>query len=167
MLVPLGAASRHDELVDLLRARKEALGLSDAHLEHMCDMTPGHCTKLLGPARTKGLGRFSLDLLLEVLAVDIMLVSSPAKAQRMESRWEKRCTDRVHIDTNRLASTVIKRAQPHVMAAMGSRGGKARMASLNPMQRSEIARYAAYCRWHAHRKRRAGRTVRVRREGNG
>jgi hypothetical protein len=52
----IGAVVRsRDELVELLRDRKSALGLSNVFIESQLHMADGGADKVLGPSRVKGM----------------------------------------------------------------------------------------------------------------
>lgn len=157
----------HDELVDALRARKDALGLSDKFVDDTCFDTPGHTNQVLGPSRKKNLGRKSLDGLLITLGCALVLVEDPERIAFMESQWEARVAHKIHFPQHRVSKSVVKRARPVVLRSYGAIGGQVRAFLLSPKQvskistegararakkltkrrRSEIARKAVNARW--------------------
>jgi hypothetical protein len=148
----IGKASNTDEIADVLRLRKDQLQLSDAALDALCGFTAGHAGKLLGPTRTRGLARFSLDTLAGALGVSFLVVVDPEKMKLVEKRHEKRRATAVHIRACRLSKTALSQAQLEIFAALGKKGGTARAKKLTKAQRSRIARAAANA---MHSKRRA------------
>jgi len=70
-----------NELVALLRKRKDALQLSDRVVEDIADMTPSHVSKLLALVPVKTLGRMSLTLLLGALGLKLIVVEEPNQAR--------------------------------------------------------------------------------------
>jgi hypothetical protein len=143
----LGTARDHDSLVELLRARKEELGLSNEFVDDIGGLAVGHAAKILGPARVKTLGRFSLDVLLEVLACSLVLVADPAKLRRTETRYEGRDQGKVHAPKDRIAKGMIDRVKPVLFSELGRRGADERNRCLAAKHRSRIARKAARARW--------------------
>jgi len=132
--------------------RKAELGLSDACLDHLTGLTAGHTSKVLGPARVKGLSRFTIDTLSDTLGVSFLVVIDPEKVRRMSKRWERRSGAHVNIRRLRVSKAVLSQAQIEVLTALGRRGGTARAEKLTKEQRSAIARAAANA---MHAKRRA------------
>lgn len=161
----LGTATCHDELVDLLAARKEALGLSNAFVDQRWDYAPGMTDKYLGPAREKTLGRQSLDDLMQVLGVSLVIVEDVKKIQQEADGWEERKRGYAH--SPRVSKKSIERAKPVIFSQMGTKSGAKRNAQLTVWcaskigrkggratarkrtkeQRSQAARKAALARW--------------------
>ena len=86
----IGEAHDHDSLVAVLRQRKDQLHLSDLMLDDLAGFTQGHAGKLLGPARTKTLGRVSLSAMLGALGLRLLVVVDSETAQRVAGRWKPR-----------------------------------------------------------------------------
>jgi len=145
----LGTARTHDELVDLLAARKEALGLSNAFIDQYWGYAAGMTDKYLGPTRIKTLGRQSLDDLMMVLGVRLVLEHDPEKIAVMEQQWEQRKPGYAH--SPRVSKVSIKKAAPHVLRDRARLGGLVRAHLLTSKQRSRIARHAANTRWRRER----------------
>lgn len=161
----LGTARTHDELVDILAARKEALGLSNRFIDTYWSYAEGMTDKYLGPTRIKTLGRQSLDDLLMVLGVSLLVVESPEKIAHMERQWEKRKPGYAH--SPRVSKKSIEKAKPVILRENGAiggkvrayllsskqastisrKGGRGRAKSLTKRQRSDIARKGATARW--------------------
>src|SRR5262245_20081901 len=106
----LGRARTHDDLVDVLVARKEALGLSNSFIEQYWGYAPGTVDKYLGPTRTKTLGRQTLDDFLFVLGLDLIVVEAPEKIARLAAQWEGRKPGYAH--SPRVSKKAIERATP-------------------------------------------------------
>ena len=156
----------HDELVDALRARKDALGLSDQFVDETCFETAGHCNQVLGPSRRKNLGRKSLDGLLITLGCALVLVEDPERVRMMERQWERRVAYNIRA-TQRVSRSAVERVKPFIFsqygrkgarranayatAAQASRNGRkaarARARKLSARRRREIAKKAALARW--------------------
>jgi hypothetical protein len=139
------------ELVDLLRARKDELGLSNEFLEAQCLMAAGSCTKYLGRAPIKNLTGSKLGDILAVLACQLRLEPDPDQEERMQGRWERRDAGKVHAPKRRVSKARFEVARPLVHEAMARAGGEARARMLTSTQRSESARTAALARWRLHR----------------
>jgi hypothetical protein len=141
----------HDDLVDYIRARKEELGLSNEFIEEKCLMTKGHCDKLIGPSREKGLSRFTLDYFMTLLAFQLVPQPDPEQEARMHGKWERRSESQVH-RPNRVSKVIMERARPLVMREHLKAANAARNSKLSCEQRSRIARKAAKVRWRKARR---------------
>jgi hypothetical protein len=148
----IGTARNTDEIADRLHERKNALGLSDALCDELGGLASGHTGKLIGTARSRGLGRLTLDILSGVLGVSFLVVVDMEKVRRMGKRWEKRNGDRIHIRAHRLSKAAAAQAKLEIYRELGSRGGKASARHRSAEQRSKLASKAAHA---MHAKRRA------------
>jgi hypothetical protein len=133
----------HGEIVDALRARKDELGLSDSFVDDIGGFAHGHVGKIIGPSRLKGLGRSTIDRLLNVLGVSLLVVVDDEKMRQLKKRHERRAGMYVS-ENGRVAKLAIKRARPAVLKALGQLGGHARSQALDGKRRSEIARLGAH-----------------------
>lgn len=156
----LGLARNHDELIDLLRARKDELGLSNQFVDQVGGIAAGHCDQLLGPSAHKSLGRHSINALLGVLAVKIALVVDEEQLRVMEGKFEARITRNVHA-SSRISQRAMDRIKPIVLSEWSTAANAARNKLLTRKQRQEIARNAAKAKWRKFRKRRAKKARRV------
>lgn len=147
----LGTAVDYDGMIDLLAARKAALGLSNRQVD-LHGFADGFCDKALGPAREKSLGAKTMTAMMEVLAIDWVAVESLEKAVRMAAIWEVRNGSQVRDNPNRVSRRQLVRVMTAIGAAgnragAASKGGLARAAKLSKRRRREIARRAAQARW--------------------
>ncbi len=134
-------------LIEALRARKDALGLSNEIVDELGGLTRGHTDKILGPSRNKNLSPMTFDVMLGVLALQVSLVPDIDAALKMESRWEKRSPAHVRAKCSLVSKKVLDSARPHILSEMSAKGVEARKTKLTPIQRSKIARKAAKARW--------------------
>lgn len=82
-----------DDLLDLLRRRRDELGLTHETIDHLTGWANGYASKLLSPEPIKNLGEQSLGLVLAALGLGIArieFVEDPELAARMRSRWTQR-----------------------------------------------------------------------------
>ena len=82
-----------DELLDMLRRRRDELGITHETIDHITGWASGWAGKVLSPEPIKGLGEKSLSLVLDALALGIArieFVEDPQLADRMRHRWMKR-----------------------------------------------------------------------------
>jgi hypothetical protein len=133
----IGEAASHNELIDVLRARKEQLGLSNAWIEHTIQLADGHCDKVLGPARERGLSQLTIDGLLAVLAIKLVVVEDEAAVARMRPMWDGRDQKQVR-PPSRIAKSAIARALPYAVRALGRAGGVARWRGVDPEVRRKL-----------------------------
>jgi hypothetical protein len=140
----IGRAQTYDEVVDIFRRRQDELGLSNEVAEQLGGLTSGHVDKLLGPTRSKTMGAFTIDVLMEVFAVDFVMVESAEKLARMESRWEEkqRCYSVPITKRRKISAKLIEQAKPLIMRELAKRGAAARNANMSAEQRSKLARRA-------------------------
>jgi len=109
-------------------------------------------TKMLGPTRVNAMNAQSFDIIAEVLGVSSVLVEDVDKLQRMERRFERRETGRLHPPKTRISKAALERAAPVIRREFPQAGARARNALLTGEHRSRIARKAARARWRAHRR---------------
>lgn len=133
-------ASNYDGVVEALRARKEELGYSDLELDARAGLAAGHTSKVLGPARTKGMGSVVLELYMAALAVDVVIVDSPAK-RALLVKYDGRLATAVRRN-HRLSMVQFERMKPMLLRQMSALGNEARNRQLPAMLRSAIARRA-------------------------
>jgi len=129
----IGEARDHDELVALLRRRKDALQLSDKVVEEIADMAPGHVSKLLAPAPVKALGQTSLTPLLGALGLKLIVVEDPDQARRVRRRWSKRAENRV-----KNAPHTLRTARPIVLSRPARAANAARWSRTTPEERAAV-----------------------------
>jgi hypothetical protein len=142
----IGETQTHDGLVDLLRARQAALGLSNETVDHLALFTSGHCDKLLGPSRQRGLTQVTLNALAGVLAIKLLVVEDEQQAEHMRPRWEGRDQRQVRLSTTRIAKATLRHATPHVVRALGRKGGVARWRGIGPEARRELMTAVSWAR---------------------
>jgi hypothetical protein len=103
----------YNSLVDGLRQVQNFRNISNECLEEIAGLTRSHVDKVLGPSKTKAIGRTVLGLLLESLGVEFVVRQSPA-AQKMASRWEQRDTKQI-----RVSQALLDRCRPLILAELG------------------------------------------------
>lgn len=91
----LGAVHDFDDLLAVLRARKEALDVSFETLDHIAGVQPGYSAKLLGPTPSRQLGRMSLAAILGALGLQLVAVEDADAMARIGRRLVKRKQTRV------------------------------------------------------------------------
>jgi hypothetical protein len=140
-----------DDLIEALRGMKAQLGLSNEFVDQVGGLTTGHCDKVLGPTRAKGLSGTVLDVFLELFAVELVMRPNPEALARMEERWERRNGDHVRLMLTKVSMRMLQRAKPFVLrdfsreCSLKARDG--RLRKISPGKRRKIARNAARARW--------------------
>lgn len=125
----------YNDLVLAFRARKEALGLSDAALDHRAGLVSGHANKVLGPARERGIGAAVLEALLFALGVDLIMVPNPDKLAA-GGDLERRKESHVRANHPRFSKeAAIKVARPAVLSELARKAAKARWAGVTVEER--------------------------------
>jgi hypothetical protein len=139
-----------DDLVEVLRARKAQIGLSNAYVEHALHMGAGGCDKPLGPSRTKSLSLLVAFDLVELFGGRLVFQIDAALEARMRNRWERRSERNVR-QGKRVSRKIMALAQQVFFKRLSKLGNDARKVKLPPEVRSDIARAAATSRWRIHR----------------
>ena len=124
----LASAGNYDELRQLLIARRKSLGLSQLDTDEISGLPSGYVAKL--ECSMKRMGALSLMCLLGALKVRLALIPDAAP----------------YPDFTVNSEGVIRVTRNH-HAALGKKGGKARMARMTARQRREFARKAVEVRW--------------------
>jgi hypothetical protein len=82
-----------EELLKLLRERKEQLDISHLSIDAIIGWADGYSAKTLIPIPKKNLSAQTLQLVLDALALGIaglVVVEDPTQAAAMRSRWQQR-----------------------------------------------------------------------------
>jgi hypothetical protein len=139
-----------EQLIAVLRSRKEFLGLSNAFVEAQLQLTSGGADKISGPSQTKGFSVAVLFDLVELFGARLLIRVDAESEARMATRWEQR-DERAVRSPKRISQKLLELAQPIIQQKLGRAGGLKRAACLPAKQRSRIARAAAISRWQRHR----------------
>jgi hypothetical protein len=86
----LGIARSYDDLHRILRERWDALNVPADVLDQIAGTCDRFLVKVLGPGKTKSLGRISLTGALGALAVQLIVVEDEAQLRRIQSRLTRR-----------------------------------------------------------------------------
>jgi hypothetical protein len=143
----VGEFSDCDALIEQLRQRAEALGLSFRVIDELAGLPENYTGKLLCVTRMKAMTVSSMLALTGALGIKAVLVVDEEMTRRMRPRWEpKDATKARPRASKRLGKTSLARLVPRIAAEMGRRGG-ARRRELAPEVRSAFARAASRARW--------------------
>jgi hypothetical protein len=135
-----------DDLIEVLRSRKDELGLSNGFIEHQLQMGDGACNKILGPTQSKGMSILVLLDMIELFGLSLSLRTDAAAEARMQARYERRDAVKVRRQ-RRLSERLMGIARKQFYEELSACGNAARRAKVSAKARSRIARAAATCRW--------------------
>jgi hypothetical protein len=144
------AIRNRGDLVEVLRARKTELGLSNAFVEAQLQMTDGGCDKVLGPTQAMGFSIAVMFDMVELFGGRLVFEVDAETEARMRNRWERREERNVR-EPHRVSKAILERARPAFYRQLSRLGNEARKKMLPPEARKRIARAAAVCRWQRHR----------------
>lgn len=141
------------ELLDALRARRDALNVSHETIDAISGLQSGYTSKLLAPKPIKNLGPITMGPLLGALGLAIVVVEDQEQVLRVKSRWIKRKRPQKLIA---LALMLKQEESPQLqrklrMQELGKRGGKIggkrRLKTMSKRARQRAATHAARMRW--------------------
>jgi hypothetical protein len=119
----LGEARNSAEMIDIWRATKEKIGLSNCHCDELANFIGGHCDKILGPSGSKNFGPLSFTALNWTFAIKWVAVVDAEQLAIMEQYWEDRQRDASNVRTepNRVSKKIIERAKPIILKEFGEK----------------------------------------------
>jgi transcriptional regulator with XRE-family HTH domain len=145
---PKGFAD-YDGLVEALRDRAAAVGLSFSALEDLAGLGESAAAKYLSDLRVKNLGLKSFFAITETLGVRAIFVEDEQLLAQVRQHWAQRDERKAHRASHlakRLGPTTIARVLPEIARVMGGRGG-AKRRELPAETRRALATAAARARW--------------------
>jgi hypothetical protein len=146
-----------DELLDAIRARRDALNISHETIDAISGLQPGYAGKLLAPKPIRNLGPMSFGALLGALGLAVVVVEDSERVSHLAKRWQPRKRPQKLAPLSspcQAAETPETRAQLELsarMSEMGKRGGKRRLKTMSRRARQRIAAHAARIRWSKRR----------------
>lgn len=150
----LGEFRDYHQMIEILRARKGALQLTDRWFDDYSGLARGHIGKLFGDARVKHFGPESFPVVAACLAIKFVVVVDPDQAAVMAGRWEGRLRPEMPMPA-RASMRAIERFKPIIIGENNKRlaplGAAARNRKLTPKQRKKLAKRAARIRWQIER----------------
>jgi hypothetical protein len=119
----LGEARNSDEMLEIWRARKTTVGLSNRTFDELGNFSSGHIDKILGPTGSKLFGPVSFSKLNWTLAIKWVAVVDLEHAEFMAAHWADRQRDvsNVRLEPNRVSKEIIARARPIVLKEFGEK----------------------------------------------
>ena len=140
----LAEIKTYKHLVDALRRRSAALGMSREALDAAAPLQPGYAGKLLAPIPVRALGHLTLGPVLMALGVKILLVE--------DTETIKRITQRANLaghtdDAIPTMEKKKKRRYPKLGPEWGRLMRARALAKQSPMKRRALAIAAIKARW--------------------
>jgi len=138
------------ELVDAFQAHRQKIGLSNEAIEHLVPLSAGHCDKVLGPSRERGLSGVTLDGMLSVMGLKLLVAIDPAGVARMAPRWANmghRDVKQVRASTSRI-SRALARTRSRVLSEAARHAAGLRWKGVSSELRSRLMREVSLARWH-------------------
>lgn len=135
----------YDDLVEVFRARKAELGLSNKTCDGLLNRGDGYTDHHIGTA-DKGIGPVAFILFCELFALEFVPRPNLEAAKRMADQWERRNNSALRINAHSISKRVIERVKPILYAekALQLENGRKKI----PQNiRRRIARRAARIRW--------------------
>lgn len=137
------------DVVRILRARLDELGVSRRELDIDAKLTSSHCEKLLCLPPMKYFGPKSFWNILESVGYCVIIAEDPVATARYAERMGKRAENHVRKRSRALAMSgripwLITKEKAR---EMGSKGATAGHAQRSPRMRSKAAKKAALARW--------------------
>ena len=78
------------ELLDVIRARRDALNLSHETIDDLAGFPAGYTGKLLSPNPIRGVGYMSLGAVMGALGIALVAIEDSAAAERVREKWVPR-----------------------------------------------------------------------------
>jgi hypothetical protein len=92
----LAVISDYSELIAALRARADALNISNLTIDLVSGMQSGYTSKCLAIRPRRTLGRLSLGLVLSTLGLKLAVLEDKEQLARMRPRLERRKKNGIH-----------------------------------------------------------------------
>jgi len=132
------------QLVEALRRRSAALGLSREALDAAAPLQPGYAGKLLAPVPVRSLGSLTMGPVLMALGVRLLLVEDPETIKRITLR-AVRAGDAG--DSVLAAPRPKKRRYPKLGSEWGRLMRARQLATQSSVKRRSVAKAGAKARW--------------------
>jgi len=143
----------YDGLVAAIRARMCELGVTNETVDAIAGLQSGYTGKLLAPNATKHMGRMSLGVILQGLALKLIVVEDAEAAEKMKGRWIRR--EKAMPNCLPAMARMPPRATWLFTPRSGRKAANARAEKLPAIRRHEIALNATQERWRRQREKEA------------
>jgi hypothetical protein len=143
----IGEARNYDELLALLKRRRDQLRVSLEVIDAISGFPHGYAAKLFAPTKIRTLGQISLPLVLGTLGVKLLVAIDQEAYERVKKRL------------NFPPEALSRRKNPRPNSRSELRGNSEwarvmnarRSQKVGRKRRAQIAAHAAAVRWAAHR----------------
>src|SRR5579859_2280568 len=78
------------ELLDVIRAKRDALNVSHETIDQIAGVPSGYTSKILSPEPIRGVGYKSLGDILGALAIALVPIEDDEQRAKVQGRWQKR-----------------------------------------------------------------------------
>src|SRR5579859_6276253 len=78
------------ELLDVIRAKRDALNVSHETIDQIAGVPSGYTSKILAPEPIRGVGYKSLGDILGALAIALVPIEDDEQRAKVQGRWQKR-----------------------------------------------------------------------------
>ena len=144
----------YEDLLALLRAQMDKLGLGINQLDEICGFPSGYSGKIFGPSRVRKLGHKSLWLLLPELGLRIAVIEDAQLLAKRRHPARKYLKYQARFDN--VSQALGKDALSRVMRHIGRIGGRNRMRRMSKSEFTPHQQRAANARWKKYRAAKAG-----------
>jgi hypothetical protein len=138
----LATLRTYDDLVQVIRARRDELDVPHEIIDDIAGLAAGHTSKLLTPRPMKLIGPVSWNVF-EALGMSLVAIENGAALarSRRSHKWRQRRQDQM------LAVEPYPQAPGRITTENASAMARKRAAALSAARRRQIARKAAQARW--------------------
>lgn len=138
------AISTEGGFIETFRARKDELGLSNAHCDHLLNRAGGYVDHYLGRA-DKALVSEAFTQFCELFALEFVPRENVEALRRMEAAWEGRAASQIRVAQS-ISKHLLDRVRPLFYAEKAAQLTNGRK-NIPQEKRRRIARKAARARW--------------------
>lgn len=119
----LGEARNSNEMLEIWRAKRERIGLSNEHCDELANFTLGQTDKILGPTRIKNFGSLTFTGFNWTLAIKWVAVVDADQIAVMEQYWKDRQRQISHVrpEPSRISKKILERAKPIALKEFGEK----------------------------------------------
>ena len=141
--------SHYAEFIKAIQHRIAELDVGYGSIEAIAGLQPGYLAKVISGNACKRMGQFTMFLIIQALALDVLLVENTLALDHLKARMKKRGIGGVRPSLGRLNGNVAhpRKIYPDHMSIIGRKGNTARFHALSPWMRKHLARKAAKIRW--------------------
>lgn len=118
----LGEARNSDDMLEIWRAAKAKIGLSNKDFDELANLGDGHVDKLLGPTGAKGFGPKAFTAVNWTMALKWVCVVDADQLAVVEHYWRDRQRQVGHVrESSRVSKQILARAKPIILKEIGEK----------------------------------------------